>query len=52
VKVARACTEDGQKQITKASTALQTKQTNKHRTTEEEMGRPTSPGGLRNRQHA
>jgi len=23
-----------------------------HRTTEEEMGGPTSPGGLRNRQHA
>jgi hypothetical protein len=51
-KVATTCTEDGQKQITKTSTALQTKRTKEHRKTKEEMGGPTSPGGLRNRQHA
>ena len=34
------------KQTTKTSTALQTKRTKEHRTTEEEMGGPTSPGGL------
>ena len=39
-------------QYTKTSTALQTKRTKEQRTTEEEMGGPTSPGGLRNRQHA
>jgi hypothetical protein len=51
-KVATTCTEDGQKQIIKTSTALQTKRTKEHRTTEEEMDGPTSHGGLRNRQHA
>jgi hypothetical protein len=45
-KVATTCTEDGQKQITKTSTALQTKRTKEHRTTEEEMGGSTSPGGI------
>jgi hypothetical protein len=44
--VATTCTEDGQKQITKTSTALHTKRTNEHRTTEEEMGGPTAPVGL------
>jgi hypothetical protein len=51
-KVATTCTENGQKQLTKTSTALETKRKKKHRTTEEEMGGPNSPGGLRNRQHA
>ena len=51
-KMAATCAEDGQKQTTKTSTALQTKRTKEHRMTEEEMGGPTSPGGLRNRQHA
>jgi hypothetical protein len=50
--MATTCTEDGQKQTTKTSTALQTKRTKENRTTEEEMGGPTSPGGLRNRQQA
>jgi hypothetical protein len=51
-KMATTCTEDGQKSTTKTSTALQTKRTKKRRTTEEEMDGPTSPGGLRKRQHA
>jgi hypothetical protein len=41
-----------QTEITKRSTALQTKRTKEPRKTEEEMGGPTSPGGLRKRQHA
>jgi len=45
--MATTCTEDGQKWTTKTSTALQTKRTKGHRTTEEEMGGPTSPGGLK-----
>jgi hypothetical protein len=47
--VATTRTEDGHKQNTKTSTAIQTKRTKEHRTTEEEMEGPTSPGGLRNR---
>jgi exonuclease III len=46
------CTENGQKQTAKTSTALQTKRTKERRTTEEEMGGPILPCGLRNRQHA
>jgi hypothetical protein len=36
--VATTYIEDGQKQITTTSTALQTKRTKEHRKTEEEMG--------------
>ena len=36
-KVATTCTEDGDRQTTKADTALQTKRTKEPRTTEEEM---------------
>jgi hypothetical protein len=42
-KVATTCTENGQKQSNKTSTALQTKRTKERRTTEEGMGGPTSP---------
>jgi hypothetical protein len=41
-KVATTRTEDGHKQNTKTSTAIQTARTKEHRTTEEEMEGPTS----------
>ena len=41
-KVATTRTEDGHKQNTKTSTTIQNKRTKEHRTTEEEMERPTS----------
>jgi hypothetical protein len=47
--VATTRTEDGHKQNTKTSTAIQTERKKKHRATEEEMERPTSSGGLKNR---
>ena len=47
--MAKTCTKDGHKQTIKTSTKIQTKRTKKHRTTEEEMEGPTSPGGSRNR---
>jgi len=40
--VATTCTEDGHKQTTKTSTAIQTKWTKEHRTTVDEMEGPTS----------
>jgi hypothetical protein len=42
-------TEDGHRQNTKTSTAIQTEGKKEHRATEEEMEGPTSSGGLRNR---
>ena len=42
-KVATTRAEDGHKQNTKTSTAISTKRTKEHRTTEEEMEGPTSP---------
>ena len=48
-KVATTRTEDGHKQTTKTSTAISTKRTKKHTMTEEEMERPTSSSGTRNR---
>jgi hypothetical protein len=42
-------TEDGHKQNTKTSTALQTERKKEHGETEKEMEGPTSSGGLRNR---
>ena len=42
-KVATTRTEDGHQQNTKISTAISTKRTKEHRTTEEEMEGPTSP---------
>ena len=43
-------TEDGQKQIAKTSTEIQTRRKPEHWTTEEEMERPTPLRGLRNRE--
>jgi hypothetical protein len=42
-------TEDGHRQCTETSTAIQTERKKEHRATEEEMEEPTSSGGLRNR---
>jgi hypothetical protein len=42
-------TEDGHKQNTKTSTAIQTERKKEHRATEEETEGPTSSRGLRNR---
>jgi hypothetical protein len=42
-------TEDGHRQNTKTSTAIQTERKKKHRETEEEMEGLASSGGLRNR---
>jgi hypothetical protein len=42
-------TEDGHRQNTKPSSAIQTERKKEHRATEEQMERPTSSGGLRNR---
>ena len=39
-KVATTCTEDGHRQTTKTSTAIQTRRTKEHRTTEKEMEGP------------
>ena len=41
-KVAKTCTKDGHKETNKTSTKIQTKQTKKRRTTEEETEGPTS----------
>jgi hypothetical protein len=42
-------TEDGHRQNTKTSTAIQTGRKKEHRATEEEMEGPTSSRGSRNR---
>jgi hypothetical protein len=42
-------TEDGHRQNTKTSTAIQTGRKKEQRATEEEMEGPTASGGLRNR---
>jgi hypothetical protein len=47
--VATTCTEDGHRQNTKTSTAIQTERKKEHRATEEELEGPTSSGGSRNR---
>jgi hypothetical protein len=47
--VATTRTEDGHRQNTKTSAAIQTERKKEHRETEEEMEGPTSSGGLRNR---
>jgi hypothetical protein len=47
--VATTRTEDGQRQYTKTSTAIQAERKKEHRATEEEMEGPTSSGILRNR---
>jgi hypothetical protein len=47
--VATTRIEDGHRQNTKTSTAIQTERKKEHRATEEEMEGPTSSGGIRNR---
>jgi glutamate synthase domain-containing protein 2 len=47
--VATTRTEDGYRQNTETSTAIQSERKKEHRATEEEMEGPTSSGGLRNR---
>jgi hypothetical protein len=47
--VATTHTEDGHRQNTRTSTAIQTERKKEHRATEEEMERSTSSGGSRNR---
>jgi hypothetical protein len=47
--VAATRTEDGHRQNTKTSTAIQTERKKEHRATEEEMEGPTSYGRSRNR---
>jgi hypothetical protein len=47
--VATKRTEDGHRQSTKISTAIQTERKKEHRANEEEMEGPTSSGGLRKR---
>jgi hypothetical protein len=44
-----ARTEDGHRQNTKIRTAIQTERKKEQRVTKEELERPTSSGGLRNR---
>jgi hypothetical protein len=47
--VATTLAEDGHRQNTKTSTAIQSKRKKEHRATEEEIEGPTASGGLRNR---
>jgi hypothetical protein len=47
--VATTRAEDGHRQNTKTYTAIQTERKKEHRATEEEMEKPSSSGGLRNR---
>jgi hypothetical protein len=47
--VATTRTENGHRQNTKTSTAIQTERNKEHRATKEEMEGPTSSGGSRNR---
>jgi hypothetical protein len=47
--LATTCTEDGHRQNTKTSTAIQTDRKKGERVLEEEMEGPTSSGGSRNR---